>query len=194
MTVWYTARGAGISALVLLTLTLCLGAFTSNPGRPATRYIAQYVHRVASGLGLGVLALHIGTVLADTYAKVNATGAVVPFTAGYRATWVGLGTIAAWLLVTVTVLGLARGRLAASARGARAWRVVHVLAYPAWLLALVHGWTSGTDTHVPWVRVVYLLCGFAGVAALVSRWSQESRPRPLLRRPEARPVLKEVAR
>ena len=199
MTVWYTARGAGLSALLLLTITICLGAYTSGRGKPGTRYVLQYVHRVCAGLGIGVVVAHIATILADSYAHVGVTGALVPFTSGYRATWVGLGSIAAYLLVLVSVMGAARGRMARTERGARMWRSVHVLGYGSWGLAMLHGWTSGSDTPAPWVRVIYLVCGLAGAGALAWRLLDRSRPRQLIRAvaliaPAPRPVLTEVAR
>src|SRR6202012_2144991 len=109
----------------------------------AGRVIVQYLHRVTATLGIGLLALHIGTILADSYAHVGVTGAIVPFTSSYRATWVGLGTLAAYCLVLVSALGFARGRLAGSARATAVWRGLHCAAYGGWALAVVHGFTSG---------------------------------------------------
>jgi sulfoxide reductase heme-binding subunit YedZ len=160
MTIWMTARGAGLAALVLLTLSTCLGALaTRRAGQtPANRVVRQYLHRTAGSLGIGVLTLHIVTIVADSYAHVGVTGAVVPFTSGYRATWVGLATIAMYCLLLVAGLGFARGRMATSATGARLWRVTHLLAYGAWALALVHGFMAGTDSGVLWVRGLYVMC------------------------------------
>jgi predicted ferric reductase len=169
MTVWLTARGAGLSALVLLTVSTALGALVSVRGRAASRYVAQYTHRVCAGLGLGVLGLHVATILADSYAHVGVSGALVPFTSGYRATAVGLGTIAAYLFAAVAVLGLARGRMAASPAGARSWRAVHALAYAGWAAAIVHGFTAGTDSGLGWVRALYLACITAVAGALAAR-------------------------
>jgi sulfoxide reductase heme-binding subunit YedZ len=169
MNVWLTARGAGLSALVLLTVATALGALVSMRGKASVRYVAQYVHRVCAGLGLGVLVLHIVTILADSYAHVGVSGALVPFTSGYRATAVALGTIAMYLFVAIAVLGLARGRMAASDRGARTWRAVHTLSYAAWGLAVLHGFTAGSDSSVGWVRLLYLGCIAAVVAAAGAR-------------------------
>jgi sulfoxide reductase heme-binding subunit YedZ len=158
MTIWFTMRGAGLTALVLLTITTCIGVLVSGGGRPDLRYVVQYVHRVTASLGLGVLTLHVVTALMDSYAGVGITGAIVPFTSGYRATWVGLGTIAAYLIVLVAATGFARGRIAASEKGAAIWRTVHGLSYGAWGLALIHGFESGTDSGQTWVRILFLVC------------------------------------
>lgn len=169
MNVWFTARGAGLSALVLLTVSIALGALGSRRGAPAGRYVVQYLHRACAGLGLTVLVLHVGSVLADSYAHVGWRGALIPFTSGYRPTPVALGSLAAYTFLGVAVLGLARGRLAASARAVRVWRGLHGLGYLGWGLAVLHGFTSGTDSHVGWVRLTYLLCVGAVGASVAHR-------------------------
>ncbi len=129
----------------------------------------QYLHRVLGCLGVLVLLVHVTTILADSSAGVGWRGAVVPFTAGYRPTWVALGTLALYLTVVVAVLGLARGRLAASARATRAWRAVHALSYAAWVGAMLHGFNSGSDSAVGWVRALYLVCLVAVLGATAAR-------------------------
>ena len=79
MTLWYTARGAGLAALIVLTLSTSLGALTSVKLRSAaTRVVAQYTHRAAAGLGIGLIVVHVGSILADRKAGVGAYGALVP--------------------------------------------------------------------------------------------------------------------
>jgi sulfoxide reductase heme-binding subunit YedZ len=165
MALWMTARGAGLAALVLLTVSTALGALGARRGNPANRVVLQYVHRTAGALGIGVLIVHVVTIIADSYANVGVTGAVIPFTAGYRSTWVGLGTIAMYCLIAVAGFGFARGRMAASPAGARIWRATHLLAYAAWALAILHGYTAGTDSSVPWVLALYVLCLASVLAA-----------------------------
>jgi predicted ferric reductase len=169
MNVWFTARGAGLSALLLLSASTALGALAAHRFPPATRYVVQYLHRSFAGLGLCVLLLHVGTILADSYAHVGWRGALIPFTSGYRPTAVALGSLAAYTFLGVAVLGLARGRMAASPRGARIWRGLHGLAYAGWVLAMLHGFTAGSDSSLGWVRLLYLLCLAAVGAAIGSR-------------------------
>jgi sulfoxide reductase heme-binding subunit YedZ len=164
-----TARGAGLATLLLLTITVCCGALANRARRPGTRVIVQYVHRATASLGLGVLTLHVATILADSLAHVGVTGALVPFSSSYRATWVGLGTIAAYLVLVVSALGLARGRMANSALGAAIWRRLHGLSYGAWGIALVHGFLSGSDSGRIWVRLLYLACIGAVVSSIAYR-------------------------
>jgi hypothetical protein len=177
MSLWFTARGAGLSALLLLSLATCLGALVSRRGNPSVRYVVQYLHRSCAALGLIVLALHIGTILADSYAHVGWRASLIPFTAGYRPTWVGLGTLAAYAFLLASVLGLARGRFAASPRAARVWRGLHGVAYLGWIGAMLHGFNSGTDSRVAWVRLVYLGCLVAVIGSVLLRVRAESTSR-----------------
>lgn len=175
MTVWYVARGAGLAALLLLTVSTCVGAAMSRRGRLAgtaalrRRYVVQYLHRVTAGLGLTALALHVSAILIDPDAGVGWRGAMVPFTAGYRPTGVALGTLAAYTFLVAAVLGFARGRLAAAPVGARVWRALHCLAYAGWGSAMWHGFVTGTDSTVGWVRLLYLGCAAAVTACVAVR-------------------------
>jgi len=93
----------------------------------------------------------------------------VPFTSAWRPLWVGLGSIAAYTMVLAASTGFLRRRLAQSQRAARTWRVLHGAAYAGWALAMLHGLRSGTDTHLPWVRWIYLACLAAVVGSVAVR-------------------------
>ncbi len=186
MTIWYIARGAGLAALVLLTMSTAIGALMTGRGKPATRVMWNYVHRVSASLGLGALVLHIGSILADSYAHVGWVASIVPFTSSFRPTWIGMGTLAVYTFVLVAAVGVARARIATSERGTRVWRRLHGLAYVGWGLALLHGFNSGTDSGVGWVRGLYIACAAAVATAVSVRVGLERGP-DLVR--SARPKL-----
>ncbi len=174
MNFWYIARGAGLAALVLLSISTCIGALmsTRSGNRPASRVVVSYVHRVSASLGLGVLLLHLFAILADSYAHVGWQASIVPFTSSYRPTWVGLGTLAIYTFLLVAAVGFARGRFASSQLGATAWRWLHALAYVGWGMAMLHGVKSGTDTALGWVQLLYIACGagvFASIGVRIAR-------------------------
>jgi predicted ferric reductase len=172
MTLWYTARGAGLAALLALTLATTLGALGSRRmASTSSRVVVQYLHRSAAALGLSLLVVHVTAIILDGKAHVSVAGALVPFASSYRPGAVALGSITAYLLLLVSALGAARGRLAASAAAARAWRAIHALAYVAWLTAIWHGFTAGTDSSVGWVRLLYLACLITVPLALLLRLS-----------------------
>ncbi len=169
-TLWYTARGAGLTALIALSASIVLGCVASAPMKSvANRVVVQYIHRTAGLVGLALIVLHVTTIVLDTKAHVSVAGAFVPFAAAYRPNSVALGSIAAYALVAVVALGLARGRMAASARGARVWRAIHGMSYGVWVAALVHGILSGTDRALTWVVLIDCVCVVAVVGAVLYR-------------------------
>lgn len=167
---WFTARGAGLSAMLILTIATALGAFGSMRLRSAgTRVVVQYVHRTAAVLGLGLIVVHVSTLVLDSKSHITLSGALVPFAAHYRPSAVALGSIAMYVFLFVAALGLARGRLAASPAGAATWRGLHLLAYPAWAVAIVHGLLAGTDRSQAWVVLLTIACIAAVIVAAFSR-------------------------
>lgn len=175
MTIWYIARGAGLAALLLLSVSTAIGALMVGRGRAANRVVVQYLHRVTASLGLAALTLHLGSILADSYANVGWTASIVPFTSAYRPTWVGLGTLAIYTFLLVAAIGFARGRMAASKVGAKVWRGLHGLAYAGWAMAMLHGLKAGTDTAVPWVRLLYIGCAVAVLGSVAVRFGPAKR-------------------
>ncbi len=154
MTLWFLARAAGFVALLAASVTVALGA-TGSSSQLDRRILAQLVHRSAAVVTLAMLALHATLLVLDSYVRVSLFGALVPFTAAYRGVALGLGTLAVYGFVAVAATGALRGRLAASARAARAWRAVHLSAYAAWGLAVAHGVLAGTDTLHSWSLAIY---------------------------------------
>ncbi len=193
MTMWFLARGLGIVALVAFTLSVVLGATSTDRNQSATRgsreesldrrILRQLVHRSAAVVGLAALALHLLLILLDTHVSVSLSGAVVPFTARYRPFALGLGSLAVLVFTLVALSGAARGRLAATVRTAATWRSVHVLAYAGWVLAMSHGILAGTDTGTLWSTAVYAVCGVAVATAGWSRLTRADRrdAQPLVR-------------
>ncbi len=163
---WYLGRGTGVVALVLLTVVVALGIATRSgrtlPGLP--RFAVAAIHRSASLLAVVLLAGHVGLLLLDPYAQLRLADLVVPFQGSYRPLWLGLGTLAFDLVVALVVTSLARQRL-----GARAWRLVHWLAYAAWPVALLHGLGTGSDAGTGWFRATAVACFTLVASALAWR-------------------------
>ncbi|WP_081438322.1 ferric reductase-like transmembrane domain-containing protein [Pseudofrankia asymbiotica] len=162
---WYTARGTGMTLLLVLTLTVVLG-IAARSGRPAAGlagFALATVHRDASLLAVALLAIHVTTLVADPFAQVAVLDVVLPFRAAYRPLWVGLGTVALDLLVALVATSLLRRRI-----GARAWRALHWAAYATWPLAFAHSLGSGSDVGTRWQVLVAVVC--AGAVLLAIGW------------------------
>src|SRR5665647_669483 len=143
---WFATRSTGIAALVLLTASMVLGILTSSryarPNLP--RFVTMGLHRNVSLLVLVFLALHIVTTIADGFAPVSWTDAVLPFAGTYRPLWLGLGAMSFDLLIALTVTSLLRGRF-----GYRTWRWIHWTSYACWPIAVMHGLGTGSDARLP---------------------------------------------
>jgi predicted ferric reductase len=163
MMIWFLARGAGISAFAALSVATGVGAMTARrTGNLERRVLLQYLHRAAALSGVLLLAIHIGSLLLDSYAHVGVLGATIPFASGYRPAAVALGVTAMYLMVAVAVTGMLRSRFARSERAVRLWRAIHVCSYGAWALSAWHFLVVGTDSGLWWARAVL----FGGIATV----------------------------
>ncbi|MBV9832425.1 MAG: ferric reductase-like transmembrane domain-containing protein, partial [Marmoricola sp.] len=124
------------------------------------------VHRTAALAGVGLVAVHVVTLLLDPYAQLRLVDLVLPFSAGYRPFWVGLGTLALDTLLVVTVSALGRHLV-----GPRVFRALHWLTYALWPVALLHALGSGTDAGSLWLDGVAAVCTASVAAALGWRLS-----------------------
>jgi hypothetical protein len=159
-TLWYVTRGTGIVALLLLTASLLLGVGVAIRwrGRNWPRFAVADAHRNLTLLSIVFVAVHVVTTVADGFAPISLTAAVVPFASPYRPLWLALGTISFDLLLALVATSLARRRVPA-----RVWRLLHWLAYAAWPIALVHAFGTGSDARFGWFAVL----GFACLASVI---------------------------
>jgi hypothetical protein len=157
---------SGVFALVALTAAVAAGLAAADRlvMSPAGRVTFQAVHRALSLAAVGFLASHV--LLEILAHRSRAIDAVVPFLAAGRTLYLGLGTLAADLVLLIALTGVARRRFAS--HWTAAWRGVHVTAYLAWPMAILHGLLSGR-TAKPYVDWSYGACVVAVAVALVVR-------------------------
>jgi hypothetical protein len=145
-------------------------------GRRIPRFVVAGMHRNLTLVGIGFLAVHIGTAVLDSYAPIDLIDAVVPFTSAYRPIWLGLGALAFDTLLVLTVTSLLRARI-----GLRWWKTLHWAAYGCWAVALLHALGTGTDTRVSAVLFLAGLCGAIVLAAVAWRLATPGPLRPAAR-------------
>jgi len=163
---WFANRGTGFVLLVLLTLATMLGVLSTVRRSPRLwpRMLTQGLHRNVSLLAVTFLALHVTTAVADTFVDISWWNVFVPFSGTYKPVWLGCGALALDLLVAVTATSLLRHRMSH-----RPWRAVHVLAYGAWGLGLLHGLQMGTDAATAWGAALDYGCIAAVLLAVLVR-------------------------
>jgi succinate dehydrogenase hydrophobic anchor subunit len=81
-TLWYITRASGLTALVLLTLTMVLGMTTTTRARARNwpGFAHQEMHRRVSMIAVVFLGIHVVTSVLDTYVNISWAAAVIPFT------------------------------------------------------------------------------------------------------------------
>ncbi|MET8836025.1 hypothetical protein ABZV78_19180 [Micromonospora sp. NPDC004540] len=165
---FFTEFFAGVVALVSLSLTVMLGLLATDRLVLLIRHrvLLQSAHRATGILGVAGLVFHVITKIST--GRAGPTDAVVPFLGG-RGLYVGLGTVAALLMVGVLWTGIVRVRFAGA--GPRwMWRALHSMAYVSWPFALLHGLNAGRAAKT-WVVLSYLACVLLVVVALLVRLS-----------------------
>ena len=172
---WYATRGAGATTTVLLTASVVMGIGEERGWRPggSPRYAIAALHRTISMLALAMLAVHIVTTILDPFPRIGVLAAFVPYATDYRPLWMGLGAVAADLLVAVTITSLVRRRL-----GYQVWRGVHWAAYACWPVAILHGLGTGSDTKSTWMLALTIGSVGAVVLAVLARVARAGTPSP----------------
>lgn len=154
---WYLSRATAFVSLTILWVSMALGLGLTNrmarrwPGAPAAFAIHEYV----SLLGLAFALFHALVLLGDHYINFTVAQIFLPFaTTAYRPAWVGIGQIGfyVWLIVTLSFY-------VRSSIGQKTWRAIHYLSFVMYLMALIHGLFSGTDSGANWASWYYWISG-----------------------------------
>ncbi len=150
---WYLSRSSAFVAYILLWLSMVFGLLMTNklarvwPGGPT----AFDLHQHASLLGLAFALFHALILLGDRYIQATLFQVLVPFQYnGYEPLWVGLGQAAFYGLAIVGLSFYVKDRI-----GRRAWRLIHFLSFAIFMLALMHGIWSGSDSASDLARAIY---------------------------------------
>jgi sulfoxide reductase heme-binding subunit YedZ len=164
-TFWLLARASGLTAYVMLTLSVLAGlVLKARPFgkaiRPAT---LTGLHRMLALSGLGALAGHALALVLDTTVKVSPLGLLVPGLVGYRPLATSLGVLAAELMVIVYASFSLRKRI-----GAKNWRRLHWATYGIFAAATAHGLAAGTDSSRPQAFALY--AGAVGAVVAATTW------------------------
>jgi predicted ferric reductase len=150
---WYLSRSTAIVAFIFLWLSMVWGLLVT--GRlaqlwPSMAY-ANDLHQFTTLLGLDLGLFHGLLLLGDHYMNFSIMQVVVPFaTESYRPIWVGMGQITFYLWVIVAFSFYGRKRM-----GQKVWRALHYASFLIFILTLVHGIFSGTDSGTIWMQMLY---------------------------------------
>ncbi|WP_417188567.1 cytochrome b/b6 domain-containing protein [Streptomyces scabiei] len=161
--------GAGVLSLVSLTCSVLWGLVAQDRTLLTVRQriIGQAVHRTTAIASVAFLVLHVTVKLALNHVSALA---LFPFALGVTGTGalIGFGATAGSMMVFVAITGALRSNFASPAPVAARWRAMHMMAYPAWCFALVHGLYAGREAKPVFVTL-YSVGLIAVAAALLLR-------------------------
>ena len=151
---WYLTRAGGLTLYLLLwaSLMLGLGVTTKAADRLTSRSVVWSLHTFVTQLAYGFLGLHLISLLADSHVPFTVVDILLPFSSNAVEPWTGLGVVGMYVLLIIGISGPARRFI-----DFKAWKMIHLLSFPLFLLALLHGVKSGTDTPTSGIAAMYLL-------------------------------------
>lgn len=163
-TFWLLARASGLTAYLLLTTSVLAGlVLKSRPFQSLKPATVTDTHRFLALLGLGALTMHGLALVADSTVQIPALGLLVPGLSPYRPLAVGIGVLAAELMLVVYISFSQRRRI-----GTGNWRRLHWATYAIFAGATLHGLAAGTDSGRPWALSLYL--GAVGAVVFATAW------------------------
>lgn len=155
---WYVTRASGIIAYLLLWFSTILGLAVTSKYLDGMldRLFTYDFHEFISLLSVGFTLVHVLVLMLDHYMPYTLAQILVPFISPYRPFWVGVGVIAFYMILLVTITFYMRNRI-----GTRAFRAIHVISLAGYIGVTLHGYYSGTDTALPSMQILYKITGLA---------------------------------
>jgi predicted ferric reductase len=173
---WYLARSGGVAAWAMLAFSVLWGLVLSTKilgRRPRPNWVLD-LHRFVGGAAVVFTGIHVASLVLDSYVEFGVREILVPFTSSYRPAAVAWGIVALYLLAAVEITSLLRSQLSP-----RAWRSVHYLSFPLFVVATAHGLTAGTDSETFLLRaaIIGVTAAVGGLTA-VRALQAEAQPAP----------------
>ena len=187
LAIWQFIRAAGLLSYLLLTIAVFVGIalkcrlFDGALKRPWV----NEAHQSLTLAAVGLMALHLVLVLANRHVPSTLMTALIPFTSDWQAHPTTAGILALYL-----VLALVSSSFLQRSLGYRTWRTLHYTGFLAWLMALLHGITAGSDTSLPAVEAMYWATAASVLFVTVFRLLL---PSPARQRPASLPAHVEKA-
>lgn len=184
---WFATRGAGIVSLLLLTATTCFGLVIVTRYQRASwpRFLTFEMHRRIALLSIVFLVVHVLAAVFDPFTSLGLAAALVPLASSYRPLEVAFGVVSMYLFVAIVASSLLRQHI-----GQRTWRLIHWSSYAMWPLAVLHGYTAGSDAFALWMLAIDAVCVAAVLACLAWRLANGSPNRAVLETVVASPSLR----
>ena len=170
---WITSRAAGIAALVLSSVSVCIGLLMGGRMLRGRGPDLRVTHEALSLATLAALAVHGLALLGDGFLHPSLADIALPFVSGYKTLWTTTGIVAFWTLLLLGLSYYARARI-----GVQRWRVLHRFTALAWLLGLLHALGEGSDAGQTWFLAMTAIVALPAIALLMRRRMKGLAARP----------------
>ena len=151
---WDTVRAGGLTAYVILTLSVIMGlALSMQLQSPSKwpRLINNELHNFLTLLVLIFVIIHVLAAWIDPFTHFGLNEVLIPLASHYRPIWMAAGIIALYLGLAIGLSTWVRPLI-----GYSWWRRLHVFTLLIYVLATIHGIASGNDTQSLWTMGIYI--------------------------------------
>jgi sulfoxide reductase heme-binding subunit YedZ len=166
---WITSRAAGIVALLLSSISVCVGLLMGGRVLKGRQPDLRVAHEALSLGTLAALLVHGLTLIGDSFLHPSLGDVAIPFLSGYKTLWTSGGIVAFWAMALLGLSYYARTRI-----GPQRWRRLHRFTALAWLLGVVHSLGEGTDAGQAWFLAMTAIVVLPALALLAMRWLSPS--------------------
>jgi sulfoxide reductase heme-binding subunit YedZ len=168
---WITSRAAGSAALILSSVSVCVGLLMGGRVLKRRWPDLRVTHEALSLATLAAIAVHGLALLGDGFLNLSPADISVPFVSGYETLWTTTGIVAFWALLALGLSYYARARI-----GVQRWRVLHRFTALAWILGIVHSLGEGTDAGQAWFLAMTAIVVVPALGLLLARWLGSAAP------------------
>jgi sulfoxide reductase heme-binding subunit YedZ len=162
---WITSRAAGTAALLLSSISVCVGLLMARRLLKLRGPDLRVAHEALSLATIAALLVHVFTLLGDGFLHPSLGELTVPLLSGYETLWTTIGIVAFWAMLALGLSYYARGRI-----GAQRWRILHRFTALAWVLGLVHSFGEGSDAGEAWFLAMTAIVTVPALVLLFGRW------------------------
>jgi sulfoxide reductase heme-binding subunit YedZ len=166
---WLLSRAAGSAALVLSSLSVCVGLLMGGRLLKRKGTDLRVTHEALSLATLATLLVHGLSLLGDGFLHPSLADVAVPFASSYETFWTSAGIVSFWLLALLGLSYYARGRI-----GQQRWRKLHRYTALAWVLGIAHSLGEGSDAGQTWFLAMTAIVVVPALCLLVVRWAGSS--------------------
>ncbi len=162
---WVTSRAAGITALIVSSVAVCVGlVMSTRVNKRVSGPDLRVLHEILSLTTIIAIVVHAVALLGDGFLRPSILDVSLPFVSGYKTFWTTLGIIAGWSLILLGLSYYARRRI-----GQQRWRKLHRFTALAWVLGMAHSLGEGTDAGQLWFLAMLAIVAVPALVLLFGR-------------------------